>query len=334
MRRQIRTLNCLLAAVCVTAGINAQKVIATIPVADFVGGGAVDPFAKLAYLPTGAADNGTISQVTVVDERNQTIAGYITLPTNWPAVSLDLNYKTGLLYVGTEFGGLFVVNPRTGATVASINVNAAGVAVNSFTNKIYVSDFTSNLYVVDGASNMIDTTIPVQGIENVAVNPFTNRIYAAVSFNPGEVAVVDGKTNQIIAQPTAASGLTFGVAVDPFRNIFYSSETNQLSTSGTGTVSVYNGTTNTLTTSVTVEGYAGLVAEDPVTFTVYTSDTPENTIDIIDGSNNTLIDSLPVGLQPQYLTDDPINKLLYVGCQGPNGANGFPTYVLYVIRTK
>lgn len=215
-----------------------------------------------------------------------------------------------------------------------MNVNAASVAVNSVTNKIYASDFEQNLYVVDGASNMIDTTITIQGIQNIAVNPFTNRIYAAVETNPGEVAVVDGKYNQVIAQPKAASGLSTGVAVDPFRDIIYSADPNLLSQSGAGTVSVYNGKTNTLVASTTLEGTPALVVEDPVTFTVYASSYSNNTVDIIDGSNNKLIDSLVVGLQPQYMTDDPVNKLLYVGCQGPNDANGFPTYVVYVIKTE
>lgn len=335
MRKQIPTWAFLLAAASLGAAANAQRVIAKIPVADFVGGGAVDPVAHRAYIPTGAADNGTVSQVTVVDERNQKIAGYITLPTDWPAVSVALNERTGLLYVGTEFGGLFVVDRRTGETVASINVNAASVAVNSFTNKIYVSDFDQNLFVVDGASNMIDTMIPIQGIENIAVNPYRNRIYAAVDFNPGMVAVVDGRTNQVIAEPKAASGLSFGVAIDPFRDRIFSSDTNQLSNSGTGTVSVYDGRTNKLIASVSVEGYPALVVEDPITSIVYASNTPKNTVDFRnDKLREEKIRSIAVGLQPQYMTDDPINKLLYVGCQGPNDANGFPTYVLYVIKTS
>lgn len=221
MRARILTMIFLLAAACLSATANAQSVIATIPVEDFVGGGAIDPLAKLAYIPTGNY-NGTTSQVTVVNEETQTISSYITLATDWPAASAALNYKTGLLYVGTEFGGLFVVNPKTGATVAFVNVNAVSVAVNSVTNKIYASDFDQYLYVVDGATNTIDTMVNIQGIENITMNPLSNRIYAAVDFNPGEVAVVDGKTNRVVAEPTAASGLSFGVAVDPFRDIFYS----------------------------------------------------------------------------------------------------------------
>jgi DNA-binding beta-propeller fold protein YncE len=71
-----------------------------------------------------------------------------------------------------------------------------------------------------------------------------------------------------------------------------------------------------------------------VTYTVYASNYPLNTIDIIDGSKNTVAGSVAVGSGLQYMTDDPINKLLYVGCQGPNNANGYPTFVLYVIKTQ
>lgn len=334
MHKRIQMLSFFVAAACVSATANAQSVIATIPIENFAGGGAVDPEAKLAYIPTYAGDNGTVAQITVVNETNQKIERYISLDTDWGTTSAALNYKTGVLWVATQYGGLWAVNPKSGKTVGFVNIQATSVAVNSETNMVYASDFDSNLYAVDGATDTIVADINVQGIENVAVNPVTNTIYAAVEFNPGEVAVIDGKTNQIIAQPTAASGLTFGVAVDPFRNIFYSSDTNQLSSSGTGTVSVYNGKTNTLTTSVTLEGWPALVVEDPVTFTVYASNYPEGTVDIIDGATNTLTGSVAVGSQPQYMTDDPLHKLLYVGCQGPNDANGDPTFVLYVIKTK
>ncbi len=333
MRKPVQLLSFFFAAACLSAAVSAQSVIATIPIENFAGGGAVDPQAKLAYIPTGT-DNGVNAQVTIVNEATQTVSGYITLATNWPATSAALNYKTGLLYVGTEYGGLFVVNPKTGQTVAFVNVNAVSVAVNSATNKVYASDFEQSLYVVDGATNNIDASIPVQGIQNIAVNRFTNRIYAAVEYNPGRLAVIDGSTNQEIADPAAASGLSFGVAVDPFRNIVYSSDTNQLSSSGTGTVSVFSGQTNTLTGSVTLEGYPALVVEDPATFLVYASNPVENTVDLINGSNNSLTGSVAVGSQPQYMTDDPVNKLLYVGCQGPNNPNGYATYLLYVIKTR
>jgi YVTN family beta-propeller protein len=330
MHRRIKMLSFLLAATCLSVAANAQRVIATIPIANFAGGGAVDPLAKLAYIPTYTSNDG-VSQVTVVNERTQTIAGYINLSTSSAATSAALNYKTGLLYVGAQNGGLFVVDPKTGATVAFVNVNAVSVAVDSVTNKIYASDFDETLSVVDGASNMIDTTITIPGIlQNIAVNPFTNRIYAVNQNNPGILDVVDGKTNQLIAEPNAASGVSTGVAVDPFRNIIYSADPNFLSTSGTGTVSVFNGRTNTLVASTTLEGTPAAVVEDPLTFTVYASSYSNNTVYVIDGANHALIDSITVGSQPQYLTDDPINKLLYVGCQSPDGT----TFILYVIKTR
>lgn len=317
------------------APASAQTIIATIPVEGSAGPGYVDWSASLAYIPVGG--NGTSGQVAIVNERNQTVAGYISIDTSWPALTVAFNPKTGLLYVGAESGGLFEVNPKTGVTVAYVNVNAASVAVNQFTNKIYVSDFESNVYVIDGATNNIEATIPVNGLQNIAVNPFTNRIYAAMeNFIYGGVAVIDGSTNQIIAQPHAGSGLSFDVAVDPFRNMFYSSDTG---TTGSGSATLYNGKTNTQAAVVPITGEPAGLVQDPVTNTVYVvSDVPgdftaNGTLEVIDGATRKIIDSLTVGAYPQYMTDDPVNKLLYVGCEGPV-VNGYPTYYLEVIRTR
>jgi DNA-binding beta-propeller fold protein YncE len=318
-----------LAAACLcvvsAAGASAQTVIATIPVEGPAGRGVSDPYAKRAYIPTDG--NGTNGQVTVIDETTNTIAGYITLNTNWPALTAALNPKTGLLYVGAETGGLFVINPKTGATVAYINVNAASVALNPFTNKIYASDFENYLYVIDGASNNIEASIPVNAIQNISVNPANNRIYAALQyFNPGAVAVIDGNSNKIIAQPPAGSGLSFDVVVDPFRNNFYSAEQF-------GTATVYNGKTNKQTTAIQIAGQPTGIVDDPITNTVYVANYQTGAVDIISGRTNTVTGSVAVGPQPTYMTGDPVNKLLYVGLQGTD-SNGYPVYYVSVVKTQ
>lgn len=314
----------------------AQSVVATIPMSGYVGSGAVDPAAHLVYLPTGY--NGTYAQVTIVNEKTNTIAGYINhLNTEWQTTTAALNLKTGLLYVGAEDAGLYIVNPKTGAVLGNVNVDAVSVAVNPLTNMIYVSDFYSTLYVIDGATDNIVASIPINGIQNIAVNPVNNRIYAAVPYNPGKVAVIDGATDQIVAEPTAGSGLTFDVAVDPYRDTFYSADGNQLSSSGAGTASVFNGRTNTLTTAVSLTGLPVTVSDDPFTDTIYVSNYDTNAVDIIGGATNTQIGSIAVGQEPQYLTGDPINKLLYVGCETPGvqGVNGgLATYSVVVVKTR
>lgn len=333
MRSFLSKVSTPLAVVCLciltAAAANAQKVIAILPVTAS-GDGAVDLHSQLAYIPAGDNASGTNAQVAVINEKTSTVAGYINLATTWVATSAALNLKTGLLYVGTENGGLFAVNPKTGATVAYVNVNAASVAVNPVTNIIYASDFESNLYVIDGATNNIVTTIPIEGIQNIAVNPATNRIYAALESYPlGKVAVIDGSSNQIIAQPTAGAGPSFDVAVDPFRNVFYSSDGGFTST---GTATVYSGKTNTQTTSVSFSGQPAGIVQDPVTDTVYVANYTDNDVEVINGHSNMLSGSFAVGSEPEYMTDDPINKLLYIDCSGTD-ENGNPVAELYVVKT-
>lgn len=303
-----------------------QTVIATIPVAGFAGQGAADPITQKVYIPTGAGSDG-IGQVTVIDEKTNTIAGIITVATDWQVVAVAWNPVKNLLYVGAENGGLFIVNPKTHATVGFINVNASSLAFNPATNKIYASDFNSNLYVIDAETGNIETTIAIQGIENIAVNPVTNRIYAAVQdFSPGAVAVVDGSTNQVIAQVPAGSGLTFGVAVDPIRNVFYSAEQF-------GTMTVYDGRTNTETTAVTIPGQPSGLSFDPITRLAYVSNYAANSVDIVNGATDEITGSVAVGNQPEYSTDDPFHKLLYVGTSSTN-AQGEPVFALSVIKTN
>jgi DNA-binding beta-propeller fold protein YncE len=318
-------LACACTLVLSAASLHAQKVIATIPVSGFVGGGAVDPIARRAYIPVG--NNGPNGRVAVINERTNAVVAYINLNTPWPADSAALNPLTGLLYVGAETGGLFVIDPRTYATVGFVNVNAASVALNPVTDTIYASDFNSTLYVIDGATLNIETTISVNGIQNIAVNPFNDRIYAAIqNFIVGGVAVIDGATNQIIAQPPAGSGLSFAVAVDPAKNAFYSAEQF-------GTVTVYNWVTNAQVKAIAISGQPSGLAEDPFTHTIYVSNYQTNAVDLIDGSTYAVTGSAAVGTQPEYMTDDPADKLLYVGCQGVD-ASGNPTFSISVIKTK
>lgn len=321
--RNSLALACACTLVLVAASSHAQTVIATIPVGGYVGGGAVDPIAKLAYIPTGGASG----QVTVINEKTNTIARTINLATNWQATSAALNPFTGLLYVTAEYGGLFVVDAKSGATVAVVNVNSGSVALNPVTNKVYVSDFGGSLYVIDGETLNIETTISINAIQNVEVNPFTNRIYAGMNdFSPGFVSVIDGATNQVIAQPPAGSGLTSGVAVNPVKNTFYSSEQF-------GTATVYNGKTNTQVTAIALSGQPAGVAVDPFTDTLFVSEYQSNSVTVINGSTYAVTGNVAVGPQPSYMTDDPFNKLLYVGCQTID-ANGNFIFTISVIKTN
>jgi DNA-binding beta-propeller fold protein YncE len=303
-----------------------QSVVATIPVLSYAGAGAVDAVAEKAYIPVASENAPTEGgQVTIINEKTNTIDGVITVNSLYPTTSIALNPVDGLLYVGAESGGLFIVDSRTRNTRSFINVNAASVAVDPLTDKIYASDFESNLFVIDGVTNTIVKTIPLNGIQNVAVNPVTNRVYAAIGGIPGSVAVIDGNTNSVITQVRAGSGLSFDVAVDPLRNVFYSTEQF-------GTLTVYNGATNTVTKVVPVPGQPDGLSFDPITRALYVSNITANTLYIISGETNQATGSLPLS-QPAYSTYDPFHKLLYVGTS-TTAPNGYPASTLSVVSTK
>ena len=296
-----------------------QTVIATIPIAGYAGQGAVDPETQKVYMPDA------YPEVLVIDEKTNSVTGKIPIKTQWGAVCAALNQTNGLLYIGAMEGGLFVVNSKTHKTVGFINVNAYSVAVNPWTNKVYVSDFGDNLFVIDGETNAIDKIITVNGIEDIALNPFTDRIYAASNDMPGSVAVVDGKNNHILADPAAASDLSFSVAVDPIRNLFYSAEQF-------GTVTVYDGWTNKQVKSIAIPGQPDGMVFDPFTRDLYVVTYVSNELDIINGETYAITGTIKLN-SPMFMTDDPFHKLLYLSTDGTD-ANGNTVGTITVVKTN
>lgn len=293
---------CLCALAFTATVARAQKVVKTVQLENSPNGIGVDPIARRAYVAVG-------SEVEVIGEASGKVLRTFNLPTDWAITDVKPNSLTGRIYVATEGGGLWVVDPKTYLPTDLINVEAVGLSVDSLTNKIYVSDFNSTLYVVDGKTNTIDKMITVSAIENVVVNPITNRIYAAQDLFPGQVTVVDGKTNKVVAHAVGGGYLSFAVAVDPVLNRFYS--TDQF-----GTLSAFDGATNKLIATVTLPGQPAGVSVDLVKHQVYVSDYQNNTIDLVNGLTNKLTKSIAVGSSPSYSDIDPIRGFFFVGNTG------------------
>jgi YVTN family beta-propeller protein len=314
---------CLMSAFWSAPGAAAQTVIGKIPVAGFPGQGAFDRETQETYIPTGTDAVGT-SAVTVISNKN-TVARIITLPTNWGTETVALNPITRRLYIGTGNGGLFIVDPSSGMLTGFIGVNAASVVVNQFKDKVYVSDFDHTLYVIDGATNDILKTIDVSAIENLAINPVRDRIYAAQDLFPGQITVVNGKTDAVIKEVQAGGALTFSVTADPLTDRFYSAD--QL-----GTVSVFDARHNTLKATIAVPGQPAGILVDPGDRKIYVTSASDNKVYVIDARSNRIVDSLAVGVTPEYLTLNPERDLVYVGNTGGTDANGNPVYSLSVIK--
>jgi YVTN family beta-propeller protein len=127
----------------------------------------------------------------------------------------------------------------------------------------------------------------------VAVNPVTNRIYASAC-NPVDlcnIAVVDGKTDTLIAKIPIASGSFIGIqglAVNPVTNRIYASDADN------GQYVVIDGKSNTIITQVPVFNQPGGLAVDPKTNHLFVvgAGFPGEVL-VFDGATNAQIAAIP-----------------------------------------
>ena len=80
----------------------------------------------------------------------------------------------------------------------------------------------------------------------IAANPSTNKIYVAIDAT-GEVAVINGKTQQVTARITVGRN-AIAVAVNPFTNRIYASGCD----SSACNIAVIDGKTDTLLTNIPI----------------------------------------------------------------------------------
>ncbi len=230
--------------------------------------------------------------------------------------------KYSFLTVSLIALGYFIARPAFGTTSVSIPVGNAPIqlAVNSTTNLVYVSNLTGNsVSVIDGNSNSVTATIPLSGSpRGIDVNPTTNTIYVAVS---GSVVAINGNDNSVSA--TLAGLSAYEVAVDAARNLIYAPGYNPVAGSF---VSVIDGATNTVTSSIPVGKGAYGVALDPSVNLVYVTNLNSGTISVISGATNAVTNTftLPQYAAPGIITLDQKSNRLYV-------TDGF-NLVVYVVN--
>lgn len=181
---------------------------------------------------------------------------------------------------------------NTVAATVPVQASPGDLAVNPATNQIYVTNacgsdtgcVTANLgegtvTVIDGATNTVAATVTV-GLNPafVAVNPTTNEIYVddtcasattcdSNKDGPAGESVIDGATNTVTTTVTVGYGLSVPVfsflAMDPNSNQIYVIDQcgsspcplksgGGISFSSAGTVTVIDGSTNTVSATLPV----------------------------------------------------------------------------------
>jgi DNA-binding beta-propeller fold protein YncE len=178
--------------------------------------------------------------------------------------------NNGDIYVANDWSGaVSVVDARTMTllkTIPSPYPRADRVVVDTKTNTIYVATSGNGVYMIDANTNTLigPALTDVDGRTNgLAINEQTDQIYAAVD---GSLVDIDGATKAVVAIPNIDA--TGGIAVDSETNTIYAVSSGDYAIA-TGEIEAINGTTNTVTTEVSVGPDASDIAIDEATDRVY-----------------------------------------------------------------
>ena len=292
---------------------------ATIAVGARPVGAAVDPTTDTVYVA-----NANSNTVSVIDGSTNAVTATISVGTYPTGVAVDP--VTDTVYVANRTSNtVSVIDGSTDAVTATISVgkNPERVAVDPATDTVYVTNYSSGtVSVIDGSTDAVTATISA-GLRptGVAVDPVTDTVYVT-NLNPHTVSVIDGSTDAVTATISVGTvTLPWGVAVDPTTDTVYVANWGNTARGSlsirqpipsTHTVSVIDGSTNAVTTTVTVGTRPVGVAVDPATDTVYVANADSDTVSVIDGSTNAVTSIISVGTYPTGVAVDPTTDTVYV----------------------
>jgi YVTN family beta-propeller protein len=292
-------------------------------------------FADRGFAESVVVGNFFAPTVSVVSEETNTVVHTITLPAgaNGPGEvgGVAINPVTSRLYISDNQNSvIYVMNARNHRILATIPGLRGAITVNPRTNKIYVSSvLLDTVTIINGKTNQIAGTVAIPLPERAAFDFVTDRIYIPSGNFFGDVFVLDGKTDAVLAEiPTGI--FTASVGIDFLHHRAYAS--NQGISPATSSVSVIDTVTNTVVATIATDPGPTPVSVNPFTNRIYVA-TAFNTptvIDIIDGESLQIVERLPVEPNPSDSAIDVIHELLYV--TSPNFQTGGG--VVTIVRTR
>jgi DNA-binding beta-propeller fold protein YncE len=312
----------LLPALLFAGQCRAESVVATIP-ASVPEAVDIDPLTQLVYVA-----NFFTPTVSVISEKTNTVVNTITFPPDASGQNPEfdgvaVNPVTSLLYAcDPRVGLVYVVDlQHNNQIITTIAVSGAGGArVNPRTNKIYVNSFFGNtVAIINGATNTVSNTVSVPFPRTAAVDLFANRVYVPSQNFNGEVFVLDGTTDAVLAQ-IATGNFTTSVGIDFLRHLAYAS--NEGFTPETNNLAIIDTTANTVIGTIATDQNPAPVAVNPFTNRIYvaTAFQSQNFVDVIDGNTRQIINRLPIEPNPSDAAIDLGHNLLYI--TSPNFTSG------------
>ena len=219
--------------------------------------------------------------------------------------------------------GILSHNAFADTVVATIPVMGSDIAVNPVTNMIYVDEIGPHVFIINGSTNSVVSTITYQSNPafgaGIDVNRITNMIYVAAS-KFGSVIVINGTSNSLASTIHVGTG-PVGVSVNPNTNMIYVANSGfgfNTHPYQPGTVSVIDGLTNSVISTISVGNDPQGIAVNPNTNKIYVANQHDSTVSVINGSTNTIVSTIPVGSSPTYVAANPNTNMIYVANTGSN----------------
>ena len=136
------------------------------------------------------------------------------------------------------------------------------------------------------------------------------------------LAMVASIGTVVALDATAAGATTISVGSSPSAlGVDPTTDTIYVANYYSGTVSVIDGATNTVTATVTVGTWPQGVGVDPTTDTIYVANENSDNVSVIDGATNAVTATIAVGYYPRGVWVDPTTDTVYVANAGSHSVS-------------
>jgi YVTN family beta-propeller protein len=211
----------------------------------------IDPIDSLIFVANSGS--GNVSVINGIEERviHNVIVGKTP-------VGVAVNPFTKRVYVTNQEsnvskGSVSVIDYRfylpddtfeiRNVTSIPLRSDLNAIAINPNTNLVYVTTTNDTMYVINGSTNKVVSRVLVGPSPNdVAVNPTTNAVY--VTNADGTLSVINGSTYKELVSNLKIGADPAAISLNPKTNMIYVTHPSS------GTISVINGTTNTVVDGV------------------------------------------------------------------------------------
>jgi YVTN family beta-propeller protein len=271
--------------------------------------------------------------VTVIDGSNN--GAIATVPVGPFPIGIAVNEVTNKIYVGNGFdgaafpGGITVIDgatntavqadisqiPATSTVPGQINASLQ-IAPNTATGKVYFriqAGSTTSIGVLDGSTNLATPLPAALGLVNlIRVNPVLNRIYVGgqATGQPNLIHVLNGANDQEIATLQVGNSSPYA-AIQTYAAVNSTTGRVYVADYNTDTVSVVDGSTNTVTATLHVGRGPTSVAVNEALNRIYVGSALDRALTIIDGATLRIVGRVLLPAAPARLeVDEPLSQIV------------------------